>query len=344
MRTVVTAAVRSLGARPATWRARRRTRPLGVVALVLAAVLALGACEEPEDVEPTALNTALEVSGSAGAPPSLDYTTPLDVPEPRSEVVWPGTGRALEEGGPVLVNLYAQDARDGSVLQNTYADAPQWFTLDDASVGSGLADLLRGQRVGARLLQVEEDDGVPVVLVVDVLPTRADGEAAAPVEGVPAVTLADDGAPTVTIPADTDPPTDLGVRPLIRGDGPQVEAGQVVTVRYTGVRWSDGEVFDTSWSQGAAPSSVMIGIGEVIEGWEQGLLEQSVGSQVLLVVPPELGYEGTSSPLAGETLVYVVDILDAHFPVTAEEAAGDGADPDAPDRTGEEPADEGETS
>ncbi|MFC8921745.1 FKBP-type peptidyl-prolyl cis-trans isomerase [Cellulosimicrobium sp. NPDC057127] len=317
-------------------------RRLVVVALALVAALVLGACEEPEDAAQTPLNTAVEVAGSAGAPPSLTYTAPLDVPQTRSEVVWPGTGRELVEGGPLLLNLYAQDARDGTVLQNTYTDAPQWFTLSDESVGDDLADLLRGQRVGARLLLAQEDDGVPVVLVVDVLPTRADGEDVSPPEGMPTVERAEDGAPTVTVPADTPPPADLVVQPLVRGDGPQVEAGQVVTVRYTGVRWSDGGVFDSSWAAGATPSSVMIGIGEVIEGWEQGLLEQSVGSQVLLVVPPDLGYAGTANPLADETLVYVVDILDAHFPVTAEEAAGETSG--APDPTGEEPADLGETS
>ncbi|OLT55205.1 hypothetical protein BJF88_07105 [Cellulosimicrobium sp. CUA-896] len=112
------------------------------------------------------------------------------------------------------------------------------------------------------------------------------------------------------------------------------------------MRWSDGGVFDSTWTDGAAPSSVMIGIGEVIEGWEQGLLEQSVGSRVLLVVPPSLGYGGTASPLAEETLVYVVDILDAHFPVTAEQAAGESSEapPAAPDQTGEVPADQGENS
>ena len=86
----------------------------------------------------------------------------------------------------------------------------------------------------------------------------------------------------------------------------------------------------------------MIGIGEVNEGWEQGLLEQSVGSQVLLVVPPELAYEGTGSALAGETLVYVVDVLDAHFPATAEDA--DAGTDGATDPSGGEPAETGETS
>ena len=67
------------------------------------------------------------------------------------------------------------------------------------------------------------------------------------------------------MPADTPPPTDLVVQPLVRGDGAQVEAGQVVTVRYTGVRWSDGEVFDSTWAEGTAPSSVIdLGAGGTV--------------------------------------------------------------------------------
>lgn len=329
------------GARPVPRRAPA-VRVALVLLVALLATLVLAACTEPEDVTPTPLNTDLTVVGSSGAPPTLEYRMPLDVPEARSEVVWPGAGAELVDGGPLLLNLYAQDVTDGTVLQNTYTDAPRWRTLTDESVGRELRDLLRGQRVGARLLRLEEDDGVPVALVVDVLPTRASGEAVAPPEGLPVVTLAEDGAPSVTVPPETAAPAGLVVQPLVRGDGRQVEVGQVVTVRYTGVRWSDGEVFDSTWTDGAAPLSIMIGIGEVIEGWEQGLLEQSVGSQVLLVVPPDLAYGATANPLAGETLVYVVDILDAQFPVT-EEAAQQGED-SAPDTTGEAPADQGESS
>ncbi len=173
--------------------------------------------------------------------------------------------------------------------------------------------------MGARLLFLEEDEGVPLVLVIDVLPTRASGEKVQAQEGLPTVTLDDDGAPTVTVPAGVEPPSGLVVQPLVRGTGPQVEVGEVVTARFTGVRWSDGTVFDSTWDAGGGPEavqSVMIGIGEVVDGLDQGLTEQAVGSQVMLVVPPALGYGGTSDPLAGETLVYVVDILDAHFPVT----------------------------
>lgn len=331
------------GARPVRRRAPALRAALALL-VALVATLVLAACTEPEDATPTPLNTDLAVIGSSGAPPELQYRAPLDVPEPTSEVVWPGAGAELVDGGPLLLNLYAEDVSDGTVLQNTYTDAPRWRALTDESVGRDLRDLLRGQRVGARLLRLEEDDGVPVALVVDVLPTRASGEAVAPVEGLPTVTLADDGAPSITVPPETAAPAGLVVQPLIRGDGRQVEVGQVVTVRYTGVRWSDGEVFDSTWADGAAPTSIMMGLGEVIEGWEQGLLEQSVGSQVLLVVPPDLAYGDTANPLAGETLVYVVDILDAQFPVTAEEAASGGPDGTGTDTTGDAPADQGESS
>ena len=60
----------------------------------------------------------------------------------------------------------------------------------------------------------------------------------------------------------------------------------------------------------------MIGKGSVIAGWDEGLVGQTVGSQVLLVVPPDKGYGAAGNTDAGikgtDTLVFVVDILDAY--------------------------------
>jgi peptidylprolyl isomerase len=278
-----------------------------------------------DDIAPSNLptQTPVQVSGSAGEPPVLDYPTPYDVTRPGSRTVWPGTGEPVAEGEPVLLNMYGEDGRDRSVIQSTFFDAPAWFTMTEDSLGTNLYDSLRGQRVGARVLVVEENDGVPVVLVVDVMPTRASGTEVPSRKGLPTVQRAEGGEPYVRIPESGRPPSDLEVQPLVRGTGPQVRVGQVITVRFTGVRWSDGKVFDTTWQPGMAPQSATIGIGQLIDGWDQGLLEQTVGSQVLLVVPPHLGYGGTSSELADETLVYVVDILDAHFQVTEETGGGE---------------------
>jgi peptidylprolyl isomerase len=301
-----------------------------LAALLLGAPLLAGCAATSEvlgEIAPSNLPTQVpvEVSGPAGAPPRLDYPTPYEITRPGSRTIWPGTGDPVAPGEPVLLNLYGQDGRDGSVIQSTFIDAPAWFTMSPEALGANLYDSLRGHRVGARVLVVEEDDGVPVVLVVDVLPTRASGAEVPSRKGLPTVQRDEAGMPYVRMPKSARPPSDLEVQPLVRGTGPQVQIGQVVTVRFTGVRWSDGKVFDTTWKPGVAPQSATIGIGQLIEGWDQGLLEQTVGSQVLLVVPPHLGYGGTSSELAGETLVYVVDILDAHFQVTEEPGEDKGA-------------------
>lgn len=286
-----------------------RRRVLGAAAAGLALVTAsLAACTQaPEEVP------EVTVSGEPGEVPDLEYPMPLSVEQPTVEVVWEGTGPELTEGQPVLVDYYAEAGADGTVVGETYTGEPKAYVLTAEALGVDIFEALRGQRVGARVLHLvppAEGQSAPTVAVFDLLPTRAEGEPVPPREGIPTVELDDRGAPTITVPA-TEPPTELVFQPLLRGTGPQVEPGQVITVQYTGVRWSDGSEFDSSWGPGKLPAPFPIGVGSVIEGWDTGLVEQTVGSQILLVVPPSMGYGGTEHELAAETLVFVVDILAA---------------------------------
>jgi len=93
-----------------------------------------------------------------------------------------------------------------------------------------------------------------------------------------------------------------------------VKSGQNLAVQYTGVIWRTGKVFDSSWSRNQ-PFTTVIGKGQVIKGWDTGLVGQTVGSRVLLVVPPAQGYGTAGASQAGikgtDTLVFVVDILAA---------------------------------
>ena len=93
-----------------------------------------------------------------------------------------------------------------------------------------------------------------------------------------------------------------------------VKAGQSLTVNYLGVIWPGGKIFDSSYAKGSTASFV-IGQGQVIKGWDQGLVGQTLGSRMLLVIPPELGYGAQGNPSGGikgsDTLVFVVDVLDA---------------------------------
>ena len=133
--------------------------------------------------------------------------------------------------------------------------------------------------------------------------------------------------PTVTEPAgkaghDQDPgqPRAEGphqLKTLVQGTGTKVAKGDYVVVQYTGVIWRTGKVFDSSWSR-SQPFAFNVGSGQVIKGWDTGLIGQPVGSRVLLVIPPADGYGSAGQSQVGikgtDTLVFVVDILGAYAP------------------------------
>lgn len=105
--------------------------------------------------------------------------------------------------------------------------------------------------------------------------------------------------------------TKLVVTPIVPGRGPRVKAGQQLTVNYVGVTYSDGKVFDSSWANGQ-PATFPVGTGNLIPGWDQGLVGVPVGSRIQLDIPADLAYgeKPTGGQPAGD-LRFVVDILQA---------------------------------
>nr|WP_245325150.1 FKBP-type peptidyl-prolyl cis-trans isomerase [Microbacterium amylolyticum] len=162
--------------------------------------------------------------------------------------------------------------------------------------------------------QTAEGGSTPgLIYVVDyyaVAQTAAWGETQDVPDGFPEVELEEGGEPIVTIPDDFDIPetTEIATREL--GDGATVGLGDVVFVQYRGVKASDGEEFDSSWSRGEPTS---FSTDAVIEGFTKALVGQTVGSQVIAVIPAEEAYgtELGTHDLAGEDLVFVIDILDS---------------------------------
>jgi peptidylprolyl isomerase len=108
----------------------------------------------------------------------------------------------------------------------------------------------------------------------------------------------------------TDNLTQLVKTMIVTGPGPAVQSGQTITVNYVGAYYANGNVFDTSW--GKQPASFAIGVGQVIKGWDQGLVGVPVGSRVQLDIPADLAYgtDASSGKPAGP-LRFVVDILAA---------------------------------
>ncbi len=98
---------------------------------------------------------------------------------------------------------------------------------------------------------------------------------------------------------------------LIQGTGAAVQSGQTINVNYVGVTYADGKEFDSSWSRSQA-FSFQIGAGNVIKGWDQGLIGVKVGSRVQLDIPADLAYG--AHPTGGQpagALRFVVDVLSA---------------------------------
>jgi peptidylprolyl isomerase len=312
-----------------------KKNPIIVAALAAAFVLGLAGCGTSPTVASPSISagTAADVAvlesiawgTDASGVPTLTFTAPLSVTAGASRLFKDGTGAEIKAGDAVTFNYVVTSGVDGSVLYSTYdaGGAPEALVLQEASLDPVVYAAFLGRKVGAQLIygtlatdpSGATTDTIPIFMAITVASSatplaRAEGTAVVPADGLPVVTLAANGAPSVAVPA-TDPPADLVSQTLIQGSGAPVTEGQQLIVHYSGWLW-DGTGFDSSWDSGA-PAIFTLSSGALIDGWVQGLVGVTVGSQVLLVVPPSLGYGDTASGAipAGSTLVFVVDILAA---------------------------------
>ena len=304
-------------------------RRLGLLLLVSSFALAGAAIPAAAGSSPL---TDVTVTGAVGTEPTVKFSKPLSTANTVHRDIVTGTGKKLAKGDKVTFKYLALDGRTAKQVESSFDKAPASLVLDKKRSVAGLVKSLVGAKVGSRvLIALAPKEGVArglqssgvkkndtLVFVVDVTDVRAPlkratGTPVPPVEGLPTVKLAKNGKPTIKVPS-APAPTTLIVQPLVKGTGPVVTAGQTITVHYTGVIWASGKQFDSSWDRGKTVDFA-IGQGQVIAGWDEGLVGQTVGSQVLLVVPPDKGYGAAGQPNAGisgtDTLVFVVDILDA---------------------------------
>ncbi|GGF02113.1 FKBP-type peptidyl-prolyl cis-trans isomerase [Mycetocola zhadangensis] len=287
------------------------------------------ASESCQDTKSGNAVKSIDVSGEFGAVPTVDFEGPLSVKKTEREVLIAGDGAETAIGDRVAVELTLYNATSGDTLAQTRYDnlgTQQIVVSDETGILPGIVRTIECVPAGSRVASViSPDDGFgdvgasdgsvaatdSLLLVADVLsitPDKATGADQAPVDGMPTVTLAKDGQPTVEIP-EGDPSAELQIAPLKLGDGEVVQQGDTVTVHYQGVNWRTGEVFDQSWGNGPASFATT----GVVPGFAAALEGATVGSQVLAVLPPAEGYGEAGQPSAGiegtDTLVFVVDIL-----------------------------------
>ena len=281
---------------------------------------------------PSALDT-ITVAGTDKAPTVTFKTKPLSVKATTTKVVTEGKGAKLTKANSIVFNYSLFNGKDGKQIESSFGKQSAGMDLSSTTLLPGLSKGLDGQQVGSRLLvaippadafgdkgnaQAGFGPTDTVIFFIDLVSAStplktATGAAVPPKAGLPTVTVDGAKAAVITVPK-TAAPTKLIIQPLIKGTGPVVKAKQTIKVNYTGVLWKDGKKFDASGDRGA-PVDFQIGAGQVIPGWDKGLVGQNVGSRILLVVPPADGYGAKGKPptIAGtDTLVFVVDILAAN--------------------------------
>jgi peptidylprolyl isomerase len=149
----------------------------------------------------------------------------------------------------------------------------------------------------------EEDEPTPS-------PDRSQTTETSPAEAAEAL---EDTSRKPAIPKPTgSPPRRLEKVDIVKGKGPAAKPGDSVTVHYAGVSFSTGDEFDASWNSGQ-PFTFPLGGGQVIAGWDRGVVGMRKGGRRQLTIPPELAYGAQGSPPVigpNETLVFVIDMLE----------------------------------
>lgn len=326
-------------------------RTLAVFAIPLLAAVALAGCGSSKPAASASSSSGSASNSSVTASGAFDKAPNVVIPKAKADAnltvktLINGTGPAITSSSEFVGNyvVYSWDGTSHALKGSTYSAAPSLFK---SPLIPGLQSAMAGKKVGSRVLAVippkqgfgtsgNSQAGIlpttTLVFVIDVLNSFSGTETASGSTvsngggGLPTVTepKTAGSAPTVTLPASSvKPPTTLKVQPLIKGTGAKIANGQLVVTQYVGYIWRTGKVFDSSWSRkqvfgfaiGANPA-------QIIPGWNTGLVGQTVGSRVLLVIPPAEGYGSAGASQAGikgsDTLVFVVDILGAYGGTTA---------------------------
>lgn len=282
--------------------------------------------------------TGISAEGELGKEPKISFKAPLDVKNYSYQILQKGNGDTIEDNDRLCVQQIAYDAQTGKQLDN----ANTWTTnspecsmvMNTSAINQEYYDLFKGKKVNTTIAFGFDDsssssptassssDGVTTatatkyIIALTVVSkskslTRATGDKVTDIPAdLPKVTLDKNGKPSLDM-NNYKPGDQLVVQTLIKGTGQEVKDTDTVSAHYTGWVASTGKQFDSSWDRGAASD---FSLDQVIKGWKQGLAGQTVGSQVLLIIPPDLAYGSTEQNgiPANSTLVFVVDILAAY--------------------------------
>lgn len=321
---------------------RRSARTASSLVLASALLGSLVACTTPagsaacEPAVPTGEAAGyVDVSGAFGSPPEVSFPTPLLTEGAQKSVIESGDGDLIEANQIVDFQVSLFNGADGELITaSAYDDGEAPLRRTAGSDIDLLAQALQCAQVDSRIsvtgtiedvfgadaldpsLGLGNDD--PIVMVIDVQAAylaRAKGVPQLGASGIPAVVTTPEGVPGVTI-ADEPPPSEVRAHTLVLGQGAAIAEGDLAVLHYTGLLWSTKTVFDSSWERGAPATFTVTSFENdpagIVPGLADSLVGKTVGSQVIVIIPPEFGYPAGQAPETipdGSTMVFVVDVL-----------------------------------
>ena len=281
--------------------------------------------------------SSVTIEGKQGEEPKVTFDGRLDGSQEETEVLVEGDGETVADGDTVSTNWWIGNGFTEEEAQSTYTKGGAAQSVElSPDVLPFLRETIIGHRVGDRvvlLTSAEEafgEGGRPdigignkdsVLAVVDIL-GRSDtvppldgpqGEEKKPAGWAPTLIEKDGVITGFDFSTAHEPSGKLIATTLVKGDGAKVKSGQTLTVDYLGQVYDADKPFDESYSK--EPAEFPIGVGQVIAGWDERLVGRTVGSRVILEIPPAKGYGEQGNEQAGikgtDTLFFVVDILAA---------------------------------
>ncbi|OUV18150.1 MAG: hypothetical protein CBC58_01400 [Cellulomonadaceae bacterium TMED98] len=291
-------------------------------------------CERPAEVGKASSLVAVVDAEEEGQPPLAQFPTPLITNDTELSIVRQGEGAKAQIGSSVDFQVAAYLGSTGQFLTASSfvpddtirrvinPESEDYFerSLVCAQAGDRLVITDTVEQVFGPIPEDElvQNDST-VVVIVDVVQSylrEADGYWNFYREDIPLVVSHPDGPHGIVMPS-VAPPTETVTHAVKKGQGAPLAEGDTAVVTFTAVVWETQQAFASSFGQGT-PINVDLGAPDesapsaVLPGIYDGLIGQTVGSQVAIVVPPGEGYGDGQLPQgvpAGATLVYVFDIV-----------------------------------
>ena len=269
----------------------------------------------------------MTAKGKLGEKPTISFNTPMTVSDGSYVELQKGDGDVIEEGDRVCAQGIALNVKDGTELMDTWTkNTPDCsLKVDSKTLSSTYYNQIKGAKINTTIgfgVNAQDSSGYSYILAMTFVSKSKDLEKATGEEvkdvpaNLPKVTRAKNGEPSIDMNGQGSVDS-LISQTLIKGNGAKLTDKNTVVVKYTG--WlTNGKQFDSSWDRDSTIDADLFsdssGQHQVIEGWQKGLVGQTVGSQVLLVIPPDQAYgDKEQGPIpANSTLVFVIDILAAY--------------------------------